>query len=520
MATRTDTRAPVRCAIYTRKSTEEGLDQDFNSLDAQRLAAENYIASQVGEGWVCLPARYDDGGYTGGNTERPALQRLLDDARGGQIDCVVVYKVDRLSRSLLDFARIMGVFEEHGVAFVSVTQSFNSANSMGRLTLNILLSFAQFEREVISERTRDKIHLARQQGKWSGGRPVLGYDATPDGRRLAANPVEAERVRCIFGLYLEAGTLRRTLDALEARGWGNKTWLTRKGQVHKGNAFNMTTLHYLLTNPVYLGKVRHHGQLYPGEHEAIVSEETFAEVQRLLARNKRCGGEVRNRSGAMLSHLLWCKACGTPMIHSYSAKKNQRRYHYYVCSHAQKRGWAKCPQPSIPANEIESFVVDEIRALGRDETLVRQVVEESTRIRGAEIAEKEQQHKLLCQELARRHRDLQNAVAQTGQPATPARLVALQEQIDAAAQEAEAAQADLESLRAGVLTEAEITQACRSFGPVWDTLTSKEQWRMLMLVIERVEYDANAGTISITFQPNGIRSLCQEPAAEESLAAS
>ena len=518
MANKSDTRAPVRCAIYTRKSTEEGLDQDFNSLDAQRLAAENYIASQVGEGWVCLPERYDDGGYTGGNTDRPALQRLLADARDGQIDCVVVYKVDRLSRSLMDFARIMAVFEERSVAFVSVTQSFNSTNSMGRLTLNILLSFAQFEREVISERTRDKISLARQQGKWSGGRPVLGYDATPDGRRLVVNPVEAERVRSIFGLYLEAGTLRQTLDALDARGWRNKTWITRKGQVREGSPLNMTTLHYLLTNPVYLGQVRHHGQVYPGEHEAIVAEATFAEVQRLLARNKRCGGELRNRSGAMLSHLLWCKACGTPMIHSYS-QKNSRRYHYYVCSHAQKRGWAKCPQPSIPANEIESFVIDEIRALGRDEALVRQVVEESTRIRDAQIAEKDQHHRLLRQEVTRRHRELQNAVAHAGVPTAPARLVALQEQIDAAACEADAARAELESLRGSVLTEAEITQACRSFGPVWDTLTSKEQWRLLMLVVERVEYDANAGTISISFHPNGIRSLNQAPVTEENATA-
>jgi len=514
MARQGESRRPVRCAIYTRKSTDEGLDQDFNSLDAQRMAAEAFITSQAGEGWTCLPDRYDDGGYTGGNTERPALQRLLADVRAGQIDCVVVYKVDRLSRSLLDFAKVMGVFEAHGAAFVSVTQSFNSANSMGRLTLNILLSFAQFEREVISERTRDKIHMARQQGKWSGGRPVLGYDSMPGGGGLVINEVEADRVRRIFGLYLEVGTLRRALEEIEDRGWINKTWVTRKGTVHEGSPFNMATLHYMLTNPIYMGKVRHRGTLYEGEHGAIVDEETFAQVQRLLARNNRGGGEVRNRSGSMLSHLLWCKACGTPMIHSYSIK-GKRRYHYYVCSHAQKRGWAKCPHPSIPANEIERFVVDEIRAMGHDAGLVRQVVEETERIRAAEIDEKDQQYRLLRQDLKRRYRDLQNAAANADLPTAPARLAALQDQIDATTGELEAVEAALQALRENTLADDEITAACRRFGPVWDTLTTKEQWRMLMLVIERVEFDANAGTIALTFRPNGIKTLNRNQATKE-----
>ena len=191
----------VRCAVYTRKSTEEGLEQEFNTLDAQREAAENYIASQKEEGWTCLPDRYDDGGFTGGNMQRPALQRLLDDAKAGRIDCVVVYKVDRLSRSLLDFARMMAVFERQGVSFVSVTQQFNTASSMGRLILNVLLSFAQFEREMISERTRDKMHAARRRGKRLGGTPVLGYGVDPQTKRLVVLPEEAEHVRDIFQLY-------------------------------------------------------------------------------------------------------------------------------------------------------------------------------------------------------------------------------------------------------------------------------------------------------------------------------
>jgi len=220
----------VRCAVYTRKSTEEGLEQEFNSLDAQRESAEAYIASQKGEGWQCLPGHYDDGGYTGGNMERPALKRLLADIKDGKVDCIVVYKVDRLSRSLLDFVKIMETLEKHKVSFVSVTQQFNTTSSMGRLTLNILLSFAQFEREIISERTRDKVHAARRKGKWTGGRPVLGYDVDPKGGKLIVNADEAARVRAIFELYLERQSLAATVKELDARGWRNKFWVTKDGK--------------------------------------------------------------------------------------------------------------------------------------------------------------------------------------------------------------------------------------------------------------------------------------------------
>jgi site-specific DNA recombinase len=221
--------ATVRCGIYTRKSTEEGLEQNFNSLDAQREAALAYIQSQRHEGWKCLPARYDDGGFTGGNMDRPALRRLLADVEAGKIDCVLCYKVDRLSRSLLDFARIIGIFEKHHVAFVSITQQFNSATSMGRLVLNVLLSFAQFEREIISERTRDKIAATRRKGKWSGGLPLLGYDVDRTVPRLVVNSKEAVRVRSIFDLYVKYQGLLPVVRELARRGWRTKVWVTRKG---------------------------------------------------------------------------------------------------------------------------------------------------------------------------------------------------------------------------------------------------------------------------------------------------
>jgi site-specific DNA recombinase len=239
----------VRCAIYTRKSTEEGLQQEFNSLDAQREAAEAFIASQRHEGWTLIPDSYDDGGYTGANMERPALKRLLADIEAEKVDCVVVYKVDRLSRSLLDFARMVAIFEKRGASFVSVTQQFNTTASLGRLTLNILLSFAQFERELIAERTRDKMSAARRKGKWVGGSPVLGYDVAPGGGKLVVNEDEARRVRAIFDLYLEYRTLIPTVGEINRRGWTTKQWTTKNGREHCGKPFTKSGLFGEHKNP-------------------------------------------------------------------------------------------------------------------------------------------------------------------------------------------------------------------------------------------------------------------------------
>jgi site-specific DNA recombinase len=350
----------LRCAIYTRKSTQEGLDQEFNTLDAQRESAEAYIASQKQEGWTCLSARYDDGGFTGGTMERPALKRLLQDIEAGKIDCVIVYKVDRLSRSLLDFSRMMETFDKHHVSFVSVTQQFNTTSSMGRLTLNILLSFAQFEREIISERTRDKMGAARRKGKRLGGAPVLGYNVDPQTRRLVPHPEEAMRVQAIFQLYLDRGGLIPTVRELARLGWVTKRWTTRKGTVVGGRPFNKANLHYLLTNVTYLGRVKYQDQVYDGEHEAIVSGELFERVQSQLSQNRRVRGRApANRQAGILEHLLYCAVCDAQMSHTYTSK-GPRRYRYYVCPRAQKQGWETCPSKSIPAEEIERFVWGEV----------------------------------------------------------------------------------------------------------------------------------------------------------------
>ena len=309
------TLALVRCAVYTRKSTDERLEQEFNSLDAQRESGEAFVKSQAGEGWTCLANRYDDGGFTGGNRERPALQRLMADIEAGKIDAVVVYKVDRLSRSLLDFAQMMQTFEKYKVSFVSVTQQFNTATSMGRLVLNVLLSFAQFEREIISERTRDKIAATRHKGKWAGGWPILGYDVDPQGFRLNVNAAEAERVRAIFKMYLDHESLLPVVLELERLGWPNKQWQTRKGAKRGGKPFTRTSLYKLLTNVAYVGKVRYKDEVHDGEHPAIQEPGDRHLQQALLQRNGRTGGApVLNKFGALLKGLTQCVLCGFAML--------------------------------------------------------------------------------------------------------------------------------------------------------------------------------------------------------------
>jgi site-specific DNA recombinase len=357
-------RKAVRCAIYTRKSTEEGLDQDFNSLDAQRESAEAYIRSQAHEGWHLVPTRYDDGGFSGGNLERPALAALVEDIKAGKIDCVVVYKVDRLSRSLTDFSKLVEVFEGHGVSFVSVTQQFNTTHSMGRLTLNILLSFAQFEREIIGERIRDKIAAHKRKGKWTGGRPVLGYDVDRSMRspKLVVNDAEARQVREIYGLYLQNPSLLDCLNEVAAKGWTTKRVVTKAGKATGGEPFSRSTLYTLLTNRIYLGEVAHNEEWFPGEHQPIVDAETFDEVQERLQANGKVGGnDFRNRYHALLKRILRCKHCDASMTHVFQGR-HSRKYRYYTCSSAMQKGRRTCPHPTLPAADIEQLVVEELRA--------------------------------------------------------------------------------------------------------------------------------------------------------------
>jgi len=353
----------VRVAIYTRKSTEEGLEQEFNSLDAQREAALAYIANRRHLNWQVVPDEYNDGGYTGGNMERPALQRLLRDIRQSRIDCVVTYKLDRITRSLIDFARLMTLFEQHHVAFVSVTQEFDSSTPVGRLTLNILSSFSQFEREIISERTRDKMAASRKKGMFVGGFPPYGYDIDPATHKLAINPAEAEIVREIYDSFLNVQSVTTVMHALNAKGYRTKTFTSRRGRVYAGNPWCRFYVRRVLTNPLYVGKVRYHGELYPGQHEPIITQDRWDAVQRLLTGGKDTPTKS-TRQVALLRGVLQCGHCGCAMSPS-SCRKPNKAYRYYVCSTSQRHASQTCPVRSVPAGEVEEVVIAELRALFR-----------------------------------------------------------------------------------------------------------------------------------------------------------
>ena len=348
----------VRCAIYTRVSTDQGLEQDFNSLDAQYDASQAYIRSQQHAGWTLVRPKYDDGGFSGGNTDRPALQRLLEDVRDGRVDIIVVYKVDRLTRSLADFAKLVELFDRHGVSFVSVTQQFNTTTSMGRLTLNVLLSFAQFEREVTSERIRDKIGASKRKGLWVGGMTPLGYD-TKD-RKITVNEAEADRVRTIFQSYLRLGSLNLLMADLHARGLVTKVRTLKTGQTVGGIPFTRGPLAYLLRNRFYVGEVVFKGETLGGEQSAIVDRELFDAVQVKLNEQVKHHNISRTKSEALLLGRIYDDS-GHRMTPSH-ARKGGIRYRYYISS-ALLQGRAKQAGTvsRIPADEIEALVAKSVR---------------------------------------------------------------------------------------------------------------------------------------------------------------
>lgn len=332
-----------RCAIYTRKSVEDGLEQEFNSLDAQRESAEAYIASQKFNGWQLLPTRYDDGGFSGGTLERPALQRLLEDIRAEKIDILLVYKLDRLSRSLLDFSELQEVFEKHGVSFVSVTQEINTSTSSGRMMLNILMTFAQYEREIIAERIRDKMSASRKKGKWVGGSVALGYRV--EDKKLLPEPADAEIVRRIFRRFTEIQSPKQIAFEL------NRDEVLTK----RGNLWNTSHIYRILNNRVYIGEVDYKGEIYAGEHEGIISREIWERSREILKEN--C--PVADRSSRMetiapLKGILRCGHCDSAMMPLYSMK-NGRKYYYYQCVKDRKRAVASCPVRQVPAGEIEKL---------------------------------------------------------------------------------------------------------------------------------------------------------------------
>lgn len=503
----------VRCAIYTRKSTDEGLDRDFNTLDAQREAAEAYVASQAGSGWVLALDRYDDGGFSGGTLERPALRRLLADIEAGKVQRIIVYKIDRLSRSLLDFAELARLFEEHGVGIVSVTQQLDTSTSMGRLTMNMLLSFAQFEREMVSDRTRDKLRAARRKGKFVGGGLILGYDLAPGGGGIVVNAAEAERVWAIFRLFLETGSILATVAELNRRGWTMKRWTTKQSREYGGGGFDVHSLKRMLTNYAYIGQVAFDGTVFNGEHAGILDRETWDAVQAVLGK----GGPPQRRSSknpSLLAGILRCEPCQAAMSPCYSQRGN-RRYPYYRCQQAYRRGNASCPSRQIPARDVEAFVVDKIRAIGRDPELVAATVEASRQGLTTRRKELEGDVRHLQNELDDAHAEMRKGMIGLSRNALGQARSATSDQREDVQRTEDAlsvARRELEALRGQRIDADDLRAALATFDPVWEHLTSHERARIVQLLIERIDYDGGNASLKIMFAPAGVRTLAVEAA--------
>ena len=498
----------IRCAIYTRKSTEEGLAQSFNSLDAQRDAGDAYVRSQAGEGWIILPTLYDDGGFTGANMDRPAMKRLLADSEAGKVDCVVVYKVDRLSRNIRDFAKIMEVFDQHGTTFVSVTQQFNTTTSLGRLTLNILLSFAQFEREIISERTKDKQSAARKRGKWTGGHLVLGYDLDRSSGQLVVNKDEAERVRSIFQSYLEGESVFSLKAKAASLEWRNKQWTTREGKLYGGKPMGKCHFYSMFANVLYSGHLRVDGTLYPGEHEAIIDQTTFDLVQtRLRLSTVKGERSHRTRMESLLRGMIYCSCCGSAMYQTYAASKERRYSRYYVCSRAQLAAGNDCVSRSVSAPAVEDAVVASIQQVSLDP----KVLAETSRVIRQRLTEDINRFREELKALQVRVKNFKSQVVRL-EAADTTRRAELADHI----RTGESRTADLkrdiairERKRMGGNGAEEIIE---SFTELWKAMNIQEQCLLLRQLIEKVGYEGRTGKVTVSFKSAGLSELCQRGA--------
>jgi DNA invertase Pin-like site-specific DNA recombinase len=487
-----------RCAIYTRKSTSVGLEQDFNSLDAQREACTAYIQRQPG--WTLVDQRYDDGGFTGANIERPAFQRLLTDIEAGKIDVVVVYKVDRLSRSLLDFAKLMERFGTAGASFVSVTQNFSTADAMGRLTLNMLMSFAEFEREMIGERTRDKIAAQRRRGKWTGGTVPLGY--TVEGKKLVVNDLEAVLVREVFSLYLRERSTLAVARLLNQSDRSTKRHVAANGRLREARPWTKADVSRLLRNPVYAGYMRSNGELYEGENEPIVDREAFSEVHGLLEDSARPTKDRSRNPEYVLRGLLRCACCGSALTPA-STRRDRTEYRYYRCVRRDKEGKEACPSAPLPAGAIEEYVVERLReavAAGSLASEVEASVRE--RLKGRRKDLLTERKKLPGQIAAlsvegKRLLDTMADVDGVARRLADERLQGLGNELGRCEARLATVERELATIEKTELDSSWVAQCLNDFTGIWDVLTPENRGRLLRAVVQRVEIDEPANQVKV-----------------------
>ena len=508
------TKGPIgthkRCAIYTRLSVGTGLDQELNSLEVQREACEYYIARHSGAGWEPMPGRYDDGGFTGANLERPAFRELMRQIAAGKIDVIVVYKVDRLSRSLLDFVQVMHRLDKAGVDFVSVTQNFSTADAIGRLTLNMLMSFAEFEREMIAERTRDNMIAARKKGRWIGGVVPLGYRS--DRGKLVIVEEEARLVRELFHVYQREESLSATANVMNARGWRTKARPTRTGRNGGRRLWDKSSTYRHLTNVVYIGKVCFNGELFDGVHEGIVDDKTFQAVQQLLARCGPSGKGPRGfRKDFLLRGLLRCGSCGVPMRARWSRSRG-REYRYYVCIQPRRRGRRERFVHSVNTSAIDAFVIQQIRAmepalLARLVELVREQGASRTSSFKEELSCLVIEHQHCREEGQRLLRMAEDANAGVGMAQHLMELGQRSSQLEQRMAELRGA---LLAAERDTVSEVEIQSALAQVNDVWDKIPVRDRFRILHVLFKSILYDRAKCEIELAFCPMGFRRVPAE----------
>lgn len=501
----------VNCAIYTRKSTDENLHGDFTSLDSQAEYCRSFIKSREPEGWRAFEEAYNDPGFSGGNMDRPALKKLIADAKLGKFQVVVCYKYDRLSRNTKDFLHILDIFDRHGVAFVSVTQPIDTTSSIGRLMRSILMDFAQFEREMISERTRDKISAMARKGKWFGGRPILGFDIDPDTKKLLPNPEESKQVQEMFETYLRTSSLSQTVKILDEKGIRMKRWLAKSGVEKGGYKLHKVKLDSLLRNPVYIGFIRHNGSRYKGEHEAIIHEKLFNDVGDLLGRNvngqyKRPNNDAE-RHHFLLRGLVKCTHCNYAMTPNFAYSKGNK-FFYYKCMSVVRLDKSACKVRSVPAKALEQFVLRRMEQLSQNQVLVNRLVAEAQSHSTNELPGKIEERRFITAQFGRiqdQEDNIGKILAMEGPNSK--RYEYLMRQIDALQEQKESANSKLKALEKEIIelesrkVDADVMRRnFESFGRLFEKIKPKELAELMRLLIQSVDFDGVGSRVKIVYR--------------------
>jgi len=497
------------CAIYTRKSTDENLDKNFNSLDSQREYCQSFIKTREPQGWQVYEQVYSDPGFSGGSMDRPGLQQLLRDARKRKFQVVVCYKYDRLSRNTGQFLHMLELFEKYGIAFASVTQPIDTSSSVGRLMRSILMDFAQFEREIISERTRDKLAAMAKKGMRTGSCPLLGYDIDKTDKHAVVNQEEAKVVQFIFRTYLKLKSVRAVVKLLNAKGYRLKSWIGRDGKQKGGGPFTKPNLLYLLKNPFFIGKIRYREHIFQGLHEAIIDEGTFADVRKYMGRNFKIRKSVnRNKHHFLLKGLVRCAACDSIMTPNFAYSHTGERYFYYKCSSVNKMDKTACPARSVPAKELDSFVVRKLGALGKDTAFVEEIVKQARDVPGQKLIAKRKEKQILASELGRLKVQRSNVLDYLGQHAPGPESKAFMDRLGVVSQREEEIEPKLKQLDAEISAlenqqiEAELFRRnMLGFVEVFENLEPFEQTEFMRLLLREVVFDKAKNEISFDLIP-------------------